>query len=104
MVTGNAVGEINELLKHLDEAQLEVSKSMVKFKTFPTTEEAQSFKDEQSEVWSDIKPNPKGGFFVAYCRAGELASEAVREAGEYYKLNVPLTAGYILGRNWAECH
>lgn len=93
-----------QLIAYHDECQLEVSKSLVKFKTFQTKEEAQTFKDTQKEVWSDIKPNPKGGFYVAYCRAGELASEAVREAGEFYKLNVPLTAGYILGRNWADCH
>ena len=51
-----------------------------------------------------ILESPKGGFYIAYCRAGELASEAVSEAGQFYKLNVPLTAGYIVGRNWADCH
>ena len=71
---------------------------------FATKEEAQTFKDVQTQVWSDIKESPKGGFYVAYCRAGELASEAVNEAGIFYKLNVPLTAGYIIGRSWAECH
>ena len=47
---------------------------------------------------------PKGGVFVAYSRPGELATEAVKEAGEYYKLNVELTAGYVVGKNWAMCH
>lgn len=88
----------------MDEAQLEVKQSMVKFKTFETEEEAKRFKEEQKEIWSDIKPSPKGGFYVAYCRAGELAALAVKEAGEYYKLNVELTAGYMLGRNWRDCH
>lgn len=93
-----------QLIAYHDEAQLEVSKNLVKFKMFSSSEEAQAFKDTQEVTWSDIKESPKGGYFVAYCRAGELATQSVKEAGEYYKLNVELTAGYILGRNWKECH
>lgn len=93
-----------QLIAYHDEAQLEVSKNLVKFKMFNSSEEAQAFKDTQEITWSDIKESPKGGYFVAYCRAGELATQSVKEAGEYYKLNVELTAGYILGRNWKECH
>ena len=77
---------------------------MVQFKVFKTEEEAKEFKEQQDKIWSDIKPSPKGGFYVAYCRAGELAAEAVREAGEYYNLNVELTAGYMVNRDWAGCH
>ena len=94
----------HQLIAYHDEAQLEVSKKLVKFKLFDTTEDAEAFKSSQSEVWSDVKKSPKGGYYVAYCRAGELAAEAVNEAGQFYKLNVPLTAGYIIGRNWADCH
>lgn len=93
-----------QLIAYHDEAQLEVRKELVQFKMFKTQEDAQAFKDTQSKVWSDIKESPKGGFYVAYCRAGELASEAVKEAGEYYKLNVELTAGYMVHKNWAGCH
>jgi hypothetical protein len=93
-----------EHIERVDESQLEVSKSLVTFKMFKTQEEAQTFKDSEAKVWSDIKPSAKGGYFVAYCRAGELAALSVKEAGEYYKLNVELTAGYILGKNWADCH
>lgn len=93
-----------QLIAYHDEAQLEVKQSMVKFKTFETEEEAKEFKENQTNIWSDIKPSPKGGFYIAYCRAGELASMSVKEAGEYYKLNVELTAGYMLGRNWKDCH
>ncbi|MNG01550.1 hypothetical protein D3C84_845380 [compost metagenome] len=93
-----------QLIAYHDEAQLEVRQDMVKFKTFETEEQAKEFKNNQEEIWSDIKPSPKGGFYVAYCRAGELAAQAVKEAGEYYKLNVELTAGYMLGRNWKDCH
>lgn len=93
-----------QLIAYHDEAQLEVKRSMVKFKMFETEEAAKEFKEAQTEIWSDIKPSPKGGYFVAYCRAGELAAMSVKEAGEYYKLNVELTAGYMLGRNWKDCH
>ena len=84
---------------------------MVEFKTFPyskygseeTAEAAcKAFKKENPQ-WSDIGHTNKM-YFVAYCRAGALAAEAVREAGEYYKLNVPLSAGYVVGTSWATCH
>lgn len=93
-----------QLIAYHDEAQTEVSKSLVKFKMFKTKEEAQAFKDEQTITWSDIKDSPKGGVYVAYSRPGELATEAVYEAGRYYKLNVDLTAGYIVEKSWAGCH
>lgn len=93
-----------QMIAYHDEAQLEVKKELVQFKMFATEKEAQAFKDSENKIWSDIKPNVRGGFFVAYCRAGELASEAVKEAGEYYKLNVELTAGYMVHKHWAGCH
>lgn len=93
-----------QLIAYHDEAQLEVRKELVKFKTFATQEEAETFKQAQTEVWSDIKESPKGGVYVAYCRPGELAAQAVKEAGEYYNLNVDLTAGYMVHKNWAGCH
>ena len=96
-----------QLIGYHDEAQSEVSKKSVTFKMFPTEEECKVFKEgqiQQGKIWSDIKPNPKGGFFVAYCRAGELAVESVGEAGEDYGMNVSLTAGYMLGLNWKMCH
>ena len=77
---------------------------MVTWKIFKTEEEAKAFKSAQTDkVWSDIGHSAKG-YYVGYCRAGELATEAVRESGQYYKLNVELTAGYMLGTNWATTH
>lgn len=93
-----------QLIAYHDESQLEVSKALVKFKMFPTKEECQTFKDNQDNIWSDIKESPKGGFYVGYSRAGELAALAVQKAGDYYNLNVPLTAGYVIGHNWKMCH
>lgn len=100
-----------QLIAYHDEAQLEVKRDMVEFKTFPFSkygsEEAaegacKKFKKDNQQ-WSDIGHTDKM-YFVAYCRAGVLATEAVREAGEYYRLNVPLSAGYIIGTSWATCH
>lgn len=82
---------------------MEVSKQLVKFKIFDTKEEAAAF-SEEGKIWSDVAPAKNGKYFRGYCRAGELAVESVREAGEYYKLNVPLTAGYVIGLNWKMCH
>lgn len=96
-----------QLVAYHDEAQLEVTKEDVTFKRFATTEEAQAFKDVQAaegKVWSDIKPSPKGGVFTAYCRAGELAVEAVSEVSKDFGMSVDLTAGYIIGQNWKDCH
>jgi hypothetical protein len=77
---------------------------MVKWKIFADEDQAKTFKNEQTDkLWSDVGHSEKG-YYVGYCRAGELAVEAVKEAGEYYKLNVELTAGYMLGNSWATCH
>lgn len=91
-----------QMCAYHDEAQSEISKSLVTFKMFDSEEEARTFKD--SKVWSDIGKAKNGKYFRAYCKAGELAVESVKEAGEYYKLNVELTAGYVIGTDWASCH
>lgn len=92
-----------QLIAYHDEAQNEVRRSAVKFKKFDSEDEAKVFKDPDGKVWSDVIHNDKG-FFRAYNRAGELATIAVKQAGEYYRLNVELTAGYIIGTDWASCH
>jgi hypothetical protein len=91
-----------QLIAYHDEAQLEVKRSMVKWKKFESEEACKSFKEE-GKVWSDPVHNERG-WFRGYCRAGELATIAVREAGKFYKLNVELSAGYMLGTDWASCH
>tara|TARA_Y100000590_G_scaffold71173_1_gene78129 strand:- start:2502 stop:4061 length:1560 start_codon:yes stop_codon:yes gene_type:complete len=35
---------------------------------------------------------------------GKVAVDAIASAGEYFKLNVPLTGEYKLGKTWAETH
>ena len=92
----------SEPYNYLDEAQLEVSKTLIKWKLFSTEEEAKQWK-KNNVGWSEVGHSDKG-WYVGYCLAGKLAEESVREVGEYYKLNVKLSAGYNLGRNWAETH
>jgi hypothetical protein len=103
MAARNGAGVINDHPERMDEAQAEIRKSMVTWKKFKTEEECKAFKSDDGKVWSDPVHNDKG-WFRGYCRAGELAVQSVVEAGRYYKLNVDLSAGYMLGRNWAECH
>lgn len=108
-----------QLIAYHDEQQHEVRAKSITWKTFPvkdwsddaevkkTEAEAKALKKELEEttgkVWSDVQHTDKMYYF-GYNRSGELAIEAVVEAGKYYKLNVDLSAGYMLGRNWAECH
>lgn len=92
-----------QMIAYHDEAQLELTRELVKFKMFDTEKEAKEF-SEEGKVWSDIGHAKDGRFFRSWCRAGELAAESVKEAGQYYKLNVELTAGYVIGSGWDNCH
>lgn len=96
-----------QLVAYHDESQLEVSASLVKFKLFNTEDEAKEWKqttEQQKGIQlSDVGHSQKG-YYVGYCHAGELAVKAVDLAGKYYNLNVSLTAGYMLGSDWASCH
>jgi hypothetical protein len=91
-----------QMIAYHDEAQYEIRRSAVTFKKFDTEAEAKLFKPEE-KLWSDVIHNDKG-WYRAYNRAGELAVKSVQESGKYYKLNVDLTAGYMIGTNWATCH
>lgn len=91
-----------QLIAYHDEAQLEVAKSLVKFKKFSSEEEAKAFKKDNPN-WSNIMETDKG-IFVGYSLVGELMREAVKETSVHFKLNVALDADYDIGRNWAECH
>lgn len=92
-----------QMIAYHDEAQYEVRRTAVQFKKFETETEAEAWKPTDGKIWSDVIHNDKG-WYKAYNRAGELATIAVKQSGEYYKLNVDLTAGYMIGTNWATCH
>jgi DNA polymerase I-like protein with 3'-5' exonuclease and polymerase domains len=91
-----------QMIAYHDEAQLEVTKDLVKFKMFKTEQEAKDFRNNNPE-WGEVSHTDKG-YYCAYSLPGLLATQAVKEAGEYYNLNVELTAGYIVHKNWAGCH
>lgn len=117
-----------QLIAYHDESNGEVSRSEVTMKTFkirPYTDEvhalpngktktdeelaheeakalALAYKDSQCN-WSEVG-HTATHYYTGYCLTGALAVESVRESGEYYKLNVPLSAGYNLGRTWAGVH
>ena len=91
-----------QLISMHDEAQSEVSVKSIEFKTFNTKEEAEAFND--GRAWSGVGHGKDGKFYRAWCLAGQYAMEAVEETGEYYKLNIPLEAEYMIHRNWAGTH
>ena len=120
---------VQQMIAYHDEAQLEVTRDLVHFKWFSKEslgwtqvddpdeqkkidkeclDKVNAWKEEEEKrtgkIWANVHESPKGGWFTAYSRAGELASIAVNKAGEYYNLNVPLTAGYDVGNSWASCH
>lgn len=107
-----------------DEAQGEVSKGSVKFKMFSkqsldwreleddkeqAAEDARceaiatQWKSEQEKVWGDVQHSDKG-WYVGYCRQGELIAKAVEYVNRDFNLNVPLDAGYVIGKDWDACH
>lgn len=86
-----------------DEVALEESKSRFTFKRFNNEEEALTFSKEDDKIWSE--PIKRGGYvYLAYSRAGELISKAVSMTNKHYKLNIDLTMGYVIGRNWSDTH
>lgn len=91
-----------QMIAYHDECQAEVTKDLVKFKMFKTEEEAKAFRKD-NPTWGEVSHTPKG-YYCAYSDVGVLAVESVKESGEYYNLNVELTAGYIIHKNWAGCH
>lgn len=91
-----------QMIAYHDEAQTEVSKNLVKFKMFKTEEEAKEFHKANPE-WGEVAHTEKG-YYCAYSLPGVLAVQSVKEAGQYYNLNVELTAGYIVHKNWFGCH
>lgn len=92
-----------QLIAYHDEAQLEVTKSLVKFKQFAVEEEAIKFKNSREDL-SEVGHTKDGKWYVALSEPGYLATKAVKMAGEYYKLNVELTSGYMVHKNWAGTH
>lgn len=106
-----------QLIHYHDEAQIEITKDLVKTHLFPVTEweykDAKPFSSTALALIKDFcKENPnwasyhqtEKGYELSYSVVGDLALQAVAQAGQYYKLNVPLTAEYAIGKNWSQTH
>lgn len=103
---------VQQLIAYHDEAQMEMHKSLVKWKMvripagddgLKTAEkELKAFKAE-NPGWSEVGHTATHAY-IGKCAAGQLIQEAVVETSRYYNLNVTLAADYILGRSWGECH
>lgn len=65
--------------------------------------ERDKFVKDTGKNYSEVSEG-KNCFVFGYCEAGDMASKAAKEAGEYYNLRVDLSAGYIIGNNWKVCH
>lgn len=92
-----------QLIAYHDEAQLEEPKSNFKFKSFKTKEEALQFSKDSDKIWSEVI-SKKGKYYLGWSKGSELVAQAVSMTSERFNLNIPLTAGYALGRNWKDCH
>lgn len=132
MATRNGVGERNDLVKLLDEYQLQVPKKYLKKWKFDTLEEATAFvteweakgrvfdghewrkavKDENGEKVKDAEGNTvyegifgeDGKIQIQYCPVGEMVVKCVEKAAKMMGSPVHITGAYLTGRNWAECH
>ena len=94
---------VQQMIAYHDEAQEEISKDLVKFYMFKTKDEAKEF-ELDGFFLGDVQEAPDGRFFRAYCVSGDLANKSLTDASTYYNLNITLTAGYVIGKNWKDCH
>jgi predicted phage tail protein len=93
-----------QLISQHDEAQIEESLENFKFKVFDTEEEAISFRNEENRFWSEIITGKNNKFVLAWSPSAELIKEAVDLTNKKFKLNVALSAGYMVGHNWEQTH
>lgn len=126
------VGEINDLVKLLDEYQLQVPNKYKKQWFFDTVEEADAFvakckekkrildghdykkvvKDQEGNVVKDEQGNKVyEGIFnednkivITYCPVGEMVVHCIEKAAQMMGSPVFITGAYLTGQNWAECH
>ena len=127
MATRNGVGEHNDLVKLLDEYQLQVPKKYLQRWEFNTIEEADAFaadceakgrvldghpykeplKDmEGNKIKGQYVPvlNENGKLQIQYCPVGEMVVKCVEKAAKMMGSPVHITGAYLTGKNWAECH
>ena len=96
------------IIMYHDEQQTQDLISNVEFFMFKDKGECEVFRDkwelDNNKLLSDVGIARDGRFFVGYCRSGELAALSCKHASDYYNLNIDLSGGYMLGKNWKDCH
>ena len=99
---------VQQMIAMHDEAQAEVSKSLVKWKKFPTAEDAKAFKTEQKSLgvyWSEAThPREDGSVFLGYSDVTQILWDCVNKVSKDLKLKVPLAIEFVFGMNWRDRH
>lgn len=93
---------IQQMIAYHDEAQYEVTKNLVKWKSFTDKEQAKQWLKDNPQHVGIVES--RGKYFVAQSIVSDIAFKAVQITNEYYKLNVPLAIDPQYGRSWCECH
>lgn len=116
MATRNGVGESNDLVKLLDEYQLEVPEHFKQVKIFNTEAEAKEYVEVciakgmkldghcVKEGKFKCDPNEDGTYTIIYCPVGEMVVKCIERATRMMKIPVKITGEYLCGYSWADCH
>lgn len=116
MATRNGVGETNDLVKLLDEIQVQVPEKFKKITEHDTLQDAQEYVDMMIEKGHCFdghyvkagkvisEPDSEGKYKILYCPVGELATKCVEKASRMMQLPVLITGEYLCGYTWADSH
>lgn len=92
---------VQQLIAYHDEAQLEISKGLVRWKKFNDEAEQKVYCKENPE-WIPVHSDK--GWFAGWTPVNKALFEAVDETNKHFKINVPLAIDPQLGYNWSSCH
>ncbi len=92
---------VQQLIAYHDEAQYEMSKSLVTWKRFQGEDIAKKWAEENKD-W--VLVHTDKGYFGAKSIMNEITQAAVELTNAHYKLNVPLAVDSVYGLNWRDCH
>ena len=90
----------------MDECQLAVNPSLIKYKVFKIEDEANEFVNTwQGEQLGSIVEGKGGTFVVALPNpVSQAITKAIDMAVEEVNLKVPLGCEWVVHRNWMGCH
>lgn len=97
---------VQQLIAYHDEAQAELSKSLVTWKKFNSEKEAKDFISEQKAlgVYYSQPASKADKYYVGYSEVTQIIWECVNKVSKDLKLNVPLAIEFVFGMNWSDCH